>query len=164
MINDARVTWTGGLATSTSPGSIADYDHRAVSLDTSLDTLGAAQTRASSIVSRLAYPAWAIEALTTYDRTFFDHGIGALVDVGPIPATAPVEDPWQGVLEGWTEHYQPSADGTDRILGVFVIAVGDTQHSAEVIHWGGVTPSLHWAGVDPQTAWNEAISNAALTP
>ena len=43
VINDARVTWTGGLATSTSPGSIADYDHRAVSLDTSLDTLGAAQ-------------------------------------------------------------------------------------------------------------------------
>ena len=75
-----------------------------------------------------------------------------------------MEDPWQGVLEGWTEHYQPSADGTDRILGVFVIAVGDTQHSAEVIHGGGVTPSLHWAGVDPQTAWNEAISNAALTP
>lgn len=164
VINDARVSWTGGLVTATSPGSIADYDHRALVVDTALNTLGAAQSRASSIIARLAYPAWAIEALTTYDRTFLDHGIGALVNVGPIPAGAPVESPWTGVMEGWSEHYQPSTDGTNRILGVFVVALGDLQHSAEVIHWAGVTPSLHWNTTDPATDWTEAISNAALTP
>jgi hypothetical protein len=164
VINDCRVAWAGGLVVATSPGSISRYDYRGISLATNLADLGSATTRATSIIGRLAYPAWAIDALSTFDRGFFDHAIGAVVTIDQLPPGAPVESPWSGVLEGWSEHYQPSTDGSDRLLGVFVIALGDTQHSAETVHWGGVTPTLTWAGVDPATAWYEAVSNAALTP
>lgn len=146
------------------PASITQYDLRSVSLDTQLDDNASATTRAESIISRLAWPSWGIDSLTTWDRDFLNHEIGAVVQVSPLPVGAPVADPWQGVMEGYVEHYQPSTDGSGRVLGSFLLAIGDLQHSAETIHWAGVTPSLTWAGVDPQTAWNEAISNAALTP
>lgn len=164
VINEAVVSYTGGQVTATSPPSVNRYDHRQISLDTRLADSGSATTRAINIVGRLAFPAWAIDQLTTYDRAFFNHDYGAIVNVAPLPPGSPVASPWQGVLEGWTEHYQPSVDGSQRVLGVFAVALGDLQHSAETVHWGGVTPTLTWAGVDPQTAWNEAISNAALTP
>ena len=164
VINDVAVSWTGGVVTATSPASIQQYDRRSVSLSTSLADAGSATTRAGNIIGRLAYPAWAIDALTTYDRELLTHSYGAVVNVAPLPPGSPVASPWNGVLEGWTEHYQPSQDGSQRMLAVFAVALGDTQHSAETVHWGGVTPTLTWAGVDPQTAWYEAISNAALTP
>ena len=164
VVNDIVVAWIGGNVPANSPSSIAIYDRRSVSLGTSLNDAASAQTRAASIIGRLAFPAWGIDSLTTWDREFLDHMVGAIVDVGPLPPGSPVESPYQGVMEGWVEHYQPSTDGSSRVLGSFLIALGDLQHSAETIHWGGVTPTLHWAGVDPTTAWNEAISNAALTP
>jgi hypothetical protein len=164
VVNDVRVAYTGGAAVAQDTGSIAKYDRHSLSLQTQLADVGSAQNRASNIVGRLAYPAWAVEAITTWDAAFLQHTIGALVDVTPLPAGSPVEDPWTGVLEGWAETYQPATDGTQRVIGVFTLAIGDRAHSAESIHWGGVTPSLIWNGVDPQTAWFEAISNAALTP
>jgi hypothetical protein len=164
VINDVQVSWTAGIVSATSPGSIQKYDRRSVSLATSLADVGSATTRAANIIGRLAIPAWAIDALTTYDRDFLNHGYGAVVNVAPLPPGSPVESPWQGVLEGWTEHYQPSEDGSQRVLAVFAVALGDLQHSAETVHWGGVTPTLKWNQVDPQTDWTEAVSNAALTP
>ena len=164
VVNDLRVSWTGGIVSASSTGSIAQFDKRSVSLDTALNDAPSANQRAASIIGRLSFPAWGIDSLTTWDRDFFNHGIGAIVDVGPLPAGSPVESPWQGVMEGWVEHYQPSTDGSGRVLGSFLVSLGDLQHSAETVHWGGVTPTLHWAGVDPATSWQEAISNAALTP
>ena len=164
VVNDLVVTWIGGSVAASSPGSIAKYDRRSVSLGTSLNDAASAHTRAASIIGRLASPAWSIDSVTTWDREFLEHSVGAIVDVGPLPAGSPVESPWQGVMEGWVEHYQPSADGSARVLGSFLIALGDLAHSAETIHWGGVTPTLKWNTLDPATAWDEAISNAALTP
>jgi hypothetical protein len=164
VVNDVDVEWTGGVVNANSPASIQKYDRRSVALKTSLADVGSATTRASNIIGRLANPAWAIDALTTYDRDLLNHSYGAVVSVAPLPPGSPVESPWNGVLEGWTEHYQPSEDGSQRVLAVFAVALGDTQHSAETVHWGGVTPTLKWNQVDPATDWTEAISNAALTP
>jgi hypothetical protein len=164
LVNDASVAWTGGTVTASAPGSIATYDRRSVQLSTLLADAASAQARANGLVARLALPAWSVDQATVWDRTILQHQIGAIVTFGPLPAGSPVESPWQGVLEGWVDRYQPAGDGTGRIIGIWNIAVGDLAHSVETIHWGGVTATLHWNGVDPATAWNEAISNAALTP
>jgi hypothetical protein len=164
LVNDAAVHWTGGTVTASNPASVAQYEKRSISLDTQLNDAGSAQNRANSIIARLAVPAWAIDTLTTWDAAFFDHHVGAIVNVGPLPAGSPVMSPWSGVMEGWTEHYQPSTDGSGRVLGSFLVALGDTQHSSEILTWQGTDPDFKWNTIDQTVTWQEAISNGDLAP
>jgi hypothetical protein len=165
LVNDIAVEWPGGAAaTSTSPASITQFGRHATSLNTGLGTLSAAQQRASSIVARLAYPAWQVGAVETWDATVMAHRIGAVVTIAPLPPSSPVTGgSWQGVLEGWTEQYGPDANGN--LAGTWALALSDRAHSSETVVWANVSPaSLTWAQVNPATSWSEAVSNGDLYP
>ena len=165
LVNDIAVEWPGGAAaTASSPGSITTYDRHAVTLNTGLGSLAAAQQRASSIIARLALPTWQCGAVETWDAGFFDHGIGAVVTIAPLTSQAPVPGgSWEGVLEGWEEQYGPSAAG--EIVGTWILSVSDRAHSAETVSWANVSPpTLKWNQVNPGCSWQEATSNSDLYP
>lgn len=164
LVNDITVEWPGGAAVaSSSSGSIAQYERHAATLNTGLGTLGAAQQRAASIIARLAYPAWQIGAVETWDQTVMAHRIGAIVTLAPLPASSPVTaGAWSGVLEGWTEQYGPDASG--QLAGTWTLAISDRAHSAESVAWANVSPpALKWNQVNPNTSWSEAVSNGDLS-
>lgn len=165
LVNDVAVEWPGGAAaTASSPGSIATYGKHAITLQTGLGSLAAASQRASSIVARQAIPAWQIGAVETWDETMMAHGIGAVVTIAPLGASAPVTGgTWEGVLEGWEEQYGPDADGV--IAGTWKLALSDRAHSSETVTWANVSPpTLQWDQVNPATSWQEASSNSDLYP
>ena len=165
LVNDVTVEWPGGApATATSPDSVTRYGKRSTSLQSGLGSLTAAQYRASTIVSRLAFPAWQVGTVETWDPAVMAHRIGAIVTLSPLPASSPVAGgAWSGVLEGWNESYGPDADGN--LAGTWTLAVSDRAHSAETVAWQNVSPpTLQWAQVNPATSWAEAISNADLYP
>jgi len=165
LVNDALIEWPGGAAaTATNPSSITTYGRHAVSLQTNLATLAAAQQRASNIVGRLAAPAWQIGAVESWDPTALEHGIGAVVTISPLGPSAPVTGgSWQGVLEGWEDQYGPDADG--ELAGTWKLAVSDRAHSAETVTWQNVSPAgLAWNQVNPGCSWQEATSNSDLYP
>jgi len=165
LVNDITVEWPGGAAAvASSPPSVTKYGRRATTLQTNLATQAAAVQRASSIVGRLAFPAWQVGSVETWDATVMGHGIGGLVTLSPLPPSSPVPGgAWSGVLEGWNERYGPDADGN--LAGTWTLAVSDRQHSAETVSWANVSPpSLTWAQVNPDTSWSEAVSNGDLYP
>jgi hypothetical protein len=164
LVNDITVEWPGGApATNSSQGSIAQFERHAATLNTGLGRLADATHRAASIVSRLAFPAWQIGAVDTWDQTIMAHRIGAVVTLAPLPASSPISGgAWSGVLEGWSEQYGPDADGN--LAGTWTLALSDRAHSSEALTWANVSPqTLTWAQVLPATSWSEAISNGDLS-
>lgn len=165
LVNDITVEWPGGAAaTNSSPASVTQYGRRATALSTGLGTLADAQHRATSIIARLAIPAWNVGSVDTWDPTAMAHRIGAIVTLAPLPPSSPIAgSSWSGVLEGWSETYGPDADG--RLAGTWTLALSDRAHSAETVAWANVSPaSLTWAQVNPGTSWAEAVSNGDLYP
>lgn len=165
LVNDVEVEWPGGAAaTSSNPTSITRYEKHSTSLSTGLGTLAAAQQRAAGIIARLAQPSWNVGSVETWDETILAHGVGAVVTITPLPASAPVSgDSWLGVLEGWEETYGPDADG--ELSGTWSLAVSDRAHSSETVAWAHISPaSLTWAQVNPGCAWADALSNGDLYP
>jgi hypothetical protein len=164
LVNDISVEWAGGApATASSAGSITQYERHSASLTTALAGLADAQHRAASIIARLAYPAWQVGAVETWDTTVMAHRIGAVVTLAPLPPSSPTAaGSWSGVLEGWSEQYGPDAAGN--LAGTWTLALSDRAHSAETVSWANVSPAtLQWAQVNPQTSWSEAISNGDLS-
>lgn len=164
LVNDVSVDWPGGAAAqSTSTASIAEYERHAASLNTGLATIADAQHRAGSIIARLAFPAWQVGAVDTWDPSVMAHRIGAVVTLAPLPASSPIAGAWSGVLEGWTEQYGPDADGN--LAGTWTLALSDRVHSSEALSWANVSPpTLKWSEVNPETSWSEAVSNGDLSP
>jgi len=164
LVNDITVEWPGGATVnSSSTSSVSKYGRLASSLSTGLGSLGAAQQRATSIIARLAFPAWRLGKVETWDPGVMDHQIGAVVTIAPLPASSPITgSAWEGVLEGWTDHYGPDADGI--LSGTWELALSDRQHSSEGLAWQNVSPpTLKWNQVNPETSWSEAVSNGDLT-
>jgi len=164
LVNDVSVEWPGGApATASSPESITTYERHALTVQTGLGSLAAAQQRATNIIRRLAIPAWQIGAVESWDTGALDHGIGTLITIAPLGASSPVAGgSWQGVLEGWEDRYGP--DATGQLSGTWTLAVSDRAHSSSTVTWGGVYPTtLQWGQVDPATSWQEAQSNSDLS-
>jgi hypothetical protein len=166
LVNDITVTFPGGSSSASSSASIDKYGRHATVLQTQLADSAVAYRRASSIASRLGYPAWALGSAETWDDTFFAHGVGAIVTLGPLPESSPVAGPsWDGVLEGWTETYAPGVDDPTVIVGTYDLAIGDLRHSTQTVVWLAVQPTtLQWHAVDPATSWFEAVTNDDLNP
>jgi hypothetical protein len=161
LVNDAAVAWTGGTQLASDSASIAKYDRHSVQLGTGLADASSATRRSQSIVARLAYPAWALGDVTTWDAAVLGVPIGAIVHLVDLPPSSPVGSSWSGVLEGWVDGYAPNVEGI--IIGTFDLAIGDLQHSAETLTWIGIDPqSLPWQSVNPDTSWAEAITNEDL--
>ena len=167
LVNDVAIEWAGTPpATATNDASIARFDRHSLRVTTSLADSGSATRRASSVVARLALPVWECGSVETWDPGILDYTIGALVTLEPLPAAAPVSSSgsWEGVLEGWTDHYAPAADGSGLLAGTWDLALSDRRKSSEVVVWMGVDPAtLQWAQVTPTTAWDEATSNGDLS-
>jgi hypothetical protein len=165
LINDITVSWAGTPpATNSIPDSVSRYGRHATTLSTGLGRVTDAQHRATSIVARLAYPAWNVAGVETWDAAAMAHRIGAIVTLSPLPPSSPLGgSAWSGVLEGWTEQYGPDAAG--ELAGTWTLALSDRAHSAETVAWANVSPStLKWSQVNPDTSWAEAISNGDLYP
>jgi hypothetical protein len=165
LINDITVSWSADPpATSSSPDSVSKYGRHATSLSTGLARAADAAHRATSIVARLAYPAWNVAGVETWDAAILAHRVGAIVTLSPLPPSSPTGGTaWSGVLEGWTEQYGPDATGA--LAGTWTLALSDRAHSAETVAWANVSPAtLKWSQVNPQTSWSEAISNGDLYP
>lgn len=165
LINDMTVEWPGGpAATTSSSASIDRYGRYAATLNSGLGSQADAAHRGGSIIARLAFPAWQIGAVDTWDPTVMAHQIGAVVTLAPLPPSSPVSGgEWAGVLEGWTEKYGPDADGN--LAGTWTLAISDRAHSSESVSWAGVSPAtLTWQQVNPETSWAEAFSNSDLYP
>jgi hypothetical protein len=164
VVNDASVEYgpqaSRAVARATNSISIETYDVHATRLSSGLGDAGSATRRATSIVSRLAAPAWEVRSVESWDDAALTYHVGALMTLGPLSSAAPVPSPWIGILEGWTERYQP--DDAGGIIGVWDLAMGDPRHSAETLVWANATPAEHWATVNPATSWQEVISNSDL--
>ena len=165
MVNDCTVEYGPSTSRATvhtnNPVAIESYDLRAARLSGGLADVGTATRRAASIVSRLAEPAWGLRSVQSWDENILSYHVGALVTLAPLPASAPVAGgSWLGILEGWTERYQPDTAGG--LGGSWELAIGDPKHSAETLVWQNATPSEHWSSVNPATAWQDVISNTDL--
>ena len=167
LVNDVAIEWASDPpATATSQSSIDRFDRHSLRAQTSLADSGSATRRASSIVARLSLPVWEAGSVETWDPAVLDHGIGALVTLAPLPAAAPVSSTgsWEGVLEGWVDHYAPAQDGSGLMAGTWDLALSDRRKSSEVVVWLGVDPpTLQWSQVTPTTTWQTATSNGDLS-
>jgi hypothetical protein len=161
LVNDATVSWSGGSQHSSDATSIGKYDKHSVQLSSGLGDASSATRRVQSIVARLAYPAWNLGDVTTWDDAVLGVEIGAIVEVDNLPSSSPVGSSWQGVLEGSVDSYAPNIEGV--IIGTYDLALGDLKHSSEVLTWIGIDPqTLQWQQVNPGTSWSEAITNEDL--
>jgi hypothetical protein len=168
LVNDAVISYGGntaaaGSTSSNDPSSITTYDRHSINLSTHLGDASSATRRAQSLVARLAYPAWRLGDVQTWDDAVLGYQVGSLVRVGPLPASAPVASPWTGVLEGWVETYQPSSSGG--LIGSWDLSLGDPKHSSELLSWAGVEPqSMRWVDVNTSVRWIDATTNEDLIP
>ena len=161
LVNEATVTYNPAVPATyvaSNAASITKYEKHSVELQTGLSDVGSATRRAGSIVARLAIPAWQVGKVQTWDEAMLAHGVGAVVTLSPLAPVSPIAGRWVGVLEGWTETYQPLGDGSQALVGSWVLSLSDQRHSAESLVWSAVNPAEKWNTVNPATRWQDALS------
>lgn len=152
LVNDAAVAYgvapEGGeqpVVTATNPASQARYGRVAYSVATQLADVDAATARASSLVTRGAWPVWDVSSLLV-DLTILPDatrvgmlslGFGDLLGLTGLPANAPnLHDAlW---VEGWSEH----------------LAAGEHELTITVSGYCRTVPAPRWDDVDPGRSWD----------
>lgn len=163
VINDITVGYGNNQTTNqTDTASQALYGRRATTLDTTLQHLADATTRAGDIIRCQSEPRYSLsniviqmDVLDTFTRTDILELIsGSRVGIADTPQPSPVIN-FNGIVEGWTDHYGPT--------GYFLtLSLSDPRFSYQVLKWSEVTAGKTWSQIDPTVQWFNVVDNADL--
>lgn len=152
--NAVTVNYTGGATfTATDPASADLFGPFPASIDTELQNLADAQTRANDRLARRAYPRWIVSGAPLI-AGYQTLSIGSTVILRELPDSAPYAA-WQPVLEGWV----------DRITGdewTMSLALSDPYLSGLSLPWSSAPGK--WNTIDPAVAWRDANTPGDLVP
>jgi hypothetical protein len=148
VTNELTVEWAGGEVTVEDLASIAAYDRRSESIETTLADEDDADHRARLELRRRAWPAWALEELN-YLRLKLELAIGDRVLVEELPAAAPKAS-IVGVLEGWEDRVIAD-DG--ELEWTMKLNLSPAILSGAGVSWNEVDPTISWA--EASTNWIE---------
>jgi hypothetical protein len=150
--NVVTVRYTGDQSMSVTvqaPSSIAVYGRRPITIDTTFANLGDATERANERLARTSFSHWNMPSAPVLAG--LELAIGTPVQLDTFPASAPF-DPWQPILEGWTDHIA-GADWT------MELALSDPLASGLLLPWNAVpTVGYAWNQINQATPWKDALT------
>jgi hypothetical protein len=132
--------------------SVAAYGPIAVRIDTTLKTSADASTVGTTRLARNAYGHWNIAGAELLAGRRF--AIGTPLALTMLPAASPF-DPWQPILEGWTDHVFSDGEELDWTMD---LALSDPLLSGLTVPWNALPAAITWASVDPALSWREALT------
>jgi hypothetical protein len=135
--------------------SVALYGERPTTIDTTFQNVSDATTRANTRLARAAFPHWNIPEAPVLEGLALQ--VGAPLVLHTMPEASPF-DPWQPIVEGWT-------DNISRDSWTMTVALSDPLASGLTLPWNAVPPAdpaYVWNTVDPATDWTEALTLESL--
>jgi len=134
--------------------SVALYGERPATIDTTFQNAADATTRANQRLARAAFPHWNIPEAPVLEGIALQ--VGAPLVLYQMPDASPF-DPWQPIVEGWT-------DQISRDSWTMTVALSDPLASGLTLPWNGVPvdAAYHWNTVDTATDWTEALTLESL--
>lgn len=157
--NVVTVRYTGDQSqsvTAQDDASIAIYGRRPVTIDTTFQNVADATQRANERLGRTAFSHWNMPSAPVIGG--LNLAIGTPVQIDTFPASAPF-DPWQPILEGWTDHIT----GPDWTME---LALSDPLASGLSLPWNAVptVAPFTWNAINQTVAWKDALTLETLTP
>lgn len=147
--------------------SQSTYGLRTLDLVTELYNLASATTRAGQILARQSYPRWAMGSVeilmdqvtdSTQRGKIMDLICGKRVYITGLPTPAPYTN-WVGVVEGWSESYVGTGNGTSTHR--ITLALSDPFASYAGITWSALS-TQKWNTINTSVIWSNAITVDSL--
>jgi len=153
--NIVTVRYTGDQSESVTvqdDSSIAVYGKRPRTIDTSFTASADATARAQSALARGSFSHWNIPAAPVLAG--LDLSVGQPISLSSMPPASP-EDPWQPILEGWTDTITRDDWRMD-------LALSDPLVSGLLLPWNAIPSSYLWNSINQTVVWRDALSLADL--
>lgn len=170
IVNRITVTYDDPATSVTlnDTGSQAIHKLRPATISTRLANSTDANTRATTILTRLAMPRYALGAVTVRVHELdaptradvLDLVCGDRVIVSGLPAGYPLTN-WLGVVEGWSETLTWH-EGRQEEEHLLTLALSDPRASFAGVNWDEITPGFAWADAPTGRMWADVVTLESL--
>jgi len=131
---------------------VTKYGPIATEIATTIKLLADATTIANTRLTRNAYGHWNINgAELLVGRRL---SIGTPLTMTTLPPAAPF-DPWQPILEGWTDHVVSDGEELDWTME---LALSDPLRSGLTVPWNNLPVTAKWNTINATLAWKDALT------